>query len=77
MCGNYHILFLLSEEMRRWFLNQETELLKHRFLNSSTDESKAFFQLYKDEFCFETVTVPLQMNASSSEEKQVMLPMCA
>lgn len=70
------LLFVLSEEMRRWFLNQETELLKHRFLNSSTEESKAFFQLYKDEFCFETVTVPLQINASNSEEKQVTFLLC-
>ena len=56
-----------SEEMRRWFLNQETELLKQRFLAAVLPDKKAFFQLYKDEFCFESVTVSVPNEQVRSE----------
>ena len=42
--------------MRRWFLNQETELLRNQFLHFSKDR-KDFFDYYKDEFNFSMVTI--------------------
>lgn len=47
--------FLFSEEMRRWFLNQETELLKCRFLKLRMQERKDFLGHYKNEFNLDAI----------------------
>ena len=53
--------------MRRWFLAMEVELLRCLFLWFYKDR-KDFFEQYKDEFCFDVVTV----SAENEEVKKVI-----
>ena len=59
-CVHVGCILLFSEEMRRWFLNQETELLKCRFMRISAQEREDFFLQHKDEYCFDTVPISFQ-----------------
>ncbi len=48
------VVHVCSEEMRRWFLNMETELLKARFINFTKDRAR-FFKDNNDDFDFQTI----------------------
>ena len=48
------LLFCCSEEMRRWFVNHETELLKARFITFTKDRER-FFKDNKEDFDFKSV----------------------
>lgn len=52
------LAYCRTEDMRRWFLSQETELLRYRFRNMNSDDINDFFGHYKDDFSFERVIIP-------------------
>ena len=59
-----------SEEMRRWFLKQEIELLRCRFLQFLPQDIEEFFAFYKEDFNFDRVTI--FRHTDDSDLKQVM-----
>lgn len=52
-CADTQNTHTYREDMRRWFLGLETELLRIRFRVLYREEQKYFFSCYKDDFNFE------------------------
>ena len=47
-----------SADMRRWLLNQETELLRCRYRLAQKKDREEFFLYYKSDFNFEDIEIP-------------------
>ncbi|KAL5457207.1 hypothetical protein EMCRGX_G034452 [Ephydatia muelleri] len=70
------LAFCRTEDLRRWFLLQEVELLRSRFINAPQRELENFFAVNKDDFRFDkfSLTADNQGTQIGEELRQMYDP---
>lgn len=61
------LAYCRTEEMRRWFMKHEMDLLSARYKSAPRADRKEFFDYYKDDFNFIEEAIPLSEDVSGAE----------
>eukprot|EP00731_Ephydatia_muelleri_P031863 Em0023g370a len=63
------LAFCRTEDLRRWFLLQEVELLRSRFINAPQRELENFFAVNKDDFRFDKFSLTADSQGTQIREE--------